>query len=787
MSTGVSRIIIPSNVRKTIDDIKEIAAGKHTDEDIYAMLKECNMDPNDTAQKLLYLDTFHEVKKKRDRKKTKASSQTSDNYRWMSGMQRRARDGREIISANYITDSKYGTSTRDASGRRYIKKENGVNSSKDRNSKASMPPARKTEDASIHPSKEFAVEVAGDDPSHVSRVTSFVNLNKLAKVSTIPPNLINHHLNLDPGPTPTPTPTFAPGTRFKDKVFISIPNELVKSTTSASVSGVYSSSSDPVLVPALNPRNPGTVGTIKREIGSQRTVTDSTVSPANEGTSDACQDAPQNTDAVTRTVNYINTTGPKESWGVSVTAIQPVAINHESQHSKQVKGHSGVLPSQAAAVAKGDNLPSVSKPNSSVEQTVPRLDMKLEKLNVSARCQPVIFPNNLQVPESFRSGLTFGSLDPQSDQSISCGKDSMPVETVPANDATSMEPGSYEDASSAAQRGDYPHNLLSHQHGSENISPFEVSGASPVYDPSKLEKCPPSAGSQLPLLQTPPDYSLGFAPPMLGPHLVCIEGPEQQGGNSQAPSTLGSNQPVAQPIDLGQSSVSVPPHLFPLVRQPFPPNYMPYNPYIPHLYMPQSAHQFLGPSGFPQQPSPANFYMSPSVTAAGVKLPLPSLYKPAAIAGNLNHFGIPTGYSSYGSSTVSYSGTPALVCSASNENLTTPDLKEKNVYSMHKQNEDSHYRNSAPGRDQSMLQTNYFYNIPQDQHIAVAPAHSSNSSFPGINASQTIVAQSNVQPLAQQPQTVARSGDSGLPTSGAFQQPQANIHWNNKLLNRENV
>lgn len=55
MSTGVSRVIIPSNVRKTIDDIKEIAAGKHTDEDIYAMLKECNMDPNDTAQKLLYL------------------------------------------------------------------------------------------------------------------------------------------------------------------------------------------------------------------------------------------------------------------------------------------------------------------------------------------------------------------------------------------------------------------------------------------------------------------------------------------------------------------------------------------------------------------------------------------------------------------------------------------------------------------------------------------------------------------------------------------------------------
>lgn len=100
-----------------------------------------------------------------------------------------------------------------------------------------------------------------------------------------------------------------------------------------------------------------------------------------------------------------------------------------------------VLPSQVAAVAKGDNLPSLSKPNSSVEQAVPQLDMKFGELKVSPHSQPVIFPNHLQVPESFRSGLTFGSLDPQLDPSISCGKDSTLVETAPANDSTSMEPG----------------------------------------------------------------------------------------------------------------------------------------------------------------------------------------------------------------------------------------------------------------------------------------------------------------------------------------------------------
>ena len=58
MSGGGSRVLIPNNVRRMIQDIKEIA-GKHSDDDIYAMLKDCNMDPNETAQKLLYIGRYH--------------------------------------------------------------------------------------------------------------------------------------------------------------------------------------------------------------------------------------------------------------------------------------------------------------------------------------------------------------------------------------------------------------------------------------------------------------------------------------------------------------------------------------------------------------------------------------------------------------------------------------------------------------------------------------------------------------------------------------------------------
>ncbi|KAF8393561.1 hypothetical protein HHK36_021805 [Tetracentron sinense] len=60
--------VFSASVRKTIQSIKEIVVN-HSDADIYAMLKETNMDPNETTQKLLNEDPFHEVKRKKDKKK----------------------------------------------------------------------------------------------------------------------------------------------------------------------------------------------------------------------------------------------------------------------------------------------------------------------------------------------------------------------------------------------------------------------------------------------------------------------------------------------------------------------------------------------------------------------------------------------------------------------------------------------------------------------------------------------------------------------------------------------
>ena len=50
--------LLSARVRRTIQSIKEIV-GNHSELDIYAALKETNMDPNETAQKLLNQGGVH--------------------------------------------------------------------------------------------------------------------------------------------------------------------------------------------------------------------------------------------------------------------------------------------------------------------------------------------------------------------------------------------------------------------------------------------------------------------------------------------------------------------------------------------------------------------------------------------------------------------------------------------------------------------------------------------------------------------------------------------------------
>ncbi|KAG6594498.1 GBF-interacting protein 1, partial [Cucurbita argyrosperma subsp. sororia] len=59
---------IPAEWRKMVQSLKEIV-GNCTDQEIYATLRECNMDPDEAVNRLLTQDPFHEVKSKREKKK----------------------------------------------------------------------------------------------------------------------------------------------------------------------------------------------------------------------------------------------------------------------------------------------------------------------------------------------------------------------------------------------------------------------------------------------------------------------------------------------------------------------------------------------------------------------------------------------------------------------------------------------------------------------------------------------------------------------------------------------
>ncbi|XVF60745.1 hypothetical protein PTKIN_Ptkin08bG0072900 [Pterospermum kingtungense] len=66
---------IPASMKKVVQNLKEIVSNNCTDLEIYAILRDCNMDPNDAVQRLLSQDTFREVKSRRDRRKEMKETQ----------------------------------------------------------------------------------------------------------------------------------------------------------------------------------------------------------------------------------------------------------------------------------------------------------------------------------------------------------------------------------------------------------------------------------------------------------------------------------------------------------------------------------------------------------------------------------------------------------------------------------------------------------------------------------------------------------------------------------------
>lgn len=133
---------------------------------------------------------------------------------------------------------------------------------------------------------------------------------------------------IDPGPTPTSTPTSnstavtpkTQGGSLKQK-YSQVGNSV----------GLYSSSTDPFLVPSLNPRNHGSVGIIKRETGIQRNAAEISSTLIDESRMNAGHNVTFG-QVVAGSVNLSNSTQPIECEGVENSQAEPSRLPSSTSH-----------------------------------------------------------------------------------------------------------------------------------------------------------------------------------------------------------------------------------------------------------------------------------------------------------------------------------------------------------------------------------------------------------------------------------------------------------------------
>ncbi|KAJ1410819.1 UBA-like superfamily [Sesbania bispinosa] len=470
---GGSRVPIPNNVRKIIQDIREITGKQHTDDEIYAVLRECSMDPNETAQKLLYLDTFHEVRRRRDRKKEGLSSRASEESRLKHGGQGRGGRG---SSGGYCSNFPDGGGGRNLS----IRRENGVNHIAERNHVPStQPDLQKKANTASQAARGSAVALAPHGAENQSN-------GKSGHGSTGQSLIV---------------------TSSDQRKSLSSSDQLQNS-----VSGVYSSSSDPVLAPSIS-RSPVASGAISREVGSNR---------------------------ISAGPNHVKGNKHLEAGDLSASKNEKSGLMNSTsnlnapQKSNEVENNQLSEPSQysSSSSLNGSLRPSSSCGSQPAPANVTEVSTSEACVQSSAELrQHVTFPNHFQVPEALKSGLTFGSFDtfgPSERSSSGTGCDNNTSPASLGNDEATTSSNQSASLSAQGDHLDYTHSasyLINKTPASESNS---ITGTDSKIDQPKQEVLLAPEGHPILTVQNAQNYGLNFMSTMLGTQQVQFEGTEPQ-------------------------------------------------------------------------------------------------------------------------------------------------------------------------------------------------------------------------------------------------------------------
>ncbi|KAM0936256.1 putative GBF-interacting protein [Dioscorea sansibarensis] len=433
------------SVRRTIQSIKEIV-GDHSDADIYAALKESNMDPNETAQKLLNEDPFHEVKRKKDKRKENTGYKASTEGRVHS--EHNLQRARSYSSWDRV--ARGGSQTRKAApgvSREFrIVRDNRVNQKTTENLAANK-------DAKTEPVQNSSLGIQQVKPDTVERSSSGIltaQQNSAAKNSEgqIQYQGLNRHVGNAPGHVKNVESSVELRQSLTDEIHVppasssgvdgqSSPqmHSATGGVTNSHI-GVYSSSSDPVHVPSPDSRSAGIVGAIGcevRAVGARRSSLDRPPSHPTVSTNSLLIPQMRQDTSSKESISHSSPVSKSSSQSPGLEPViqsmplvkslpsshynirlpQPVTHQKATQPNMEWKPKTTQKPSLSNEEVH--EIPSLSSSDAdgsvrSSEVDATGLSNKVAQVNIS-RVEHVIIPHHLRVPESERLQLTFGSFE----------------------------------------------------------------------------------------------------------------------------------------------------------------------------------------------------------------------------------------------------------------------------------------------------------------------------------------------------------------------------------------
>ncbi|XP_059456437.1 GBF-interacting protein 1-like [Corylus avellana] len=775
--------ILSARVRRTIQSIKEIV-GNHSESDIYAALKETDMDPNETAQKLLNQDPFLEVKRKRDKKKENTGHMGSAVAR------RHSENVGQGIKFHTFSDRnvRRGGYTRNAShGEFRVVRDNRVNRNTDNKVKPASPQCTVSTNEKVisNVPEKGLTETSGSQKPSGGRSSS-QTLNGPTDSHPRHARDVSSR-GTDGKPVLEEKRASIPNTNSRVPVAKSNnsqPNPATLASSSSAV-GVYSSSTDPVHVPSPDSRHSGTVGAIKREVGvvgvrrqSSENSVKSTTMPSSSFSNSLLGKDGSSTEESLRPLNTISRTDQLSQTTTTDSVIASMSVSrtflsnqYNSRPHQQLAGHQKASQhkiewkpksSQKSAVSSpgviGTPGKSVSPPaenSKDLESEAAKLQDKLSRVNVNDH-QNVIIAQHIRVPETDRCHLTFGSIGTEFDSSRNLVSGLQPVGTTeesngePAaslsvsapessgDDACSSKPAELRDAQVRNSGSDSPASVVASEHQlpdkKESSSPRNLDNYADIG--LVRENSPSYAPSESQQHQDPPelpgfsayDPQTGYDIPYFRP--TMDESVRGQGLPSpqEALSSHTANSIPASTIAMVQQQQQPPvAQMYPQVHVSHYANLMPYRQFLPPLYVSPMA--MPGYSSNPAYPHPSNgssYLLMPGgsshLNASSLKYGIQQ-FKPVPA-------GSPTGFGNFTNPTGYAINAPGVVGGATGlEDSSRIKYKDGNLYVSNPQADASEIwiQNS---RELPGLQSTPYYNMPgQSPHGAYMPSHTGHASF----------------------------------------------------------